>query len=59
MNAILTLDYELFMSNKTGTPQKCLFEPMDALVRMLDKFHIKANIFVDVAYILRLRQCPQ
>lgn len=59
MNAILTLDYELFMSNKTGTPQKCLFEPMKALTKLLDKFHIKANIFVDAAYILRLQELQE
>ncbi len=54
MDAYLTLDYELFMSNDTGTVEGCLISPMKALCEVLDKHSVKANIFVDAAYLLKL-----
>lgn len=56
MNCYLTYDYELCLGVKTGTPEGCLIEPMRALMTMFDKYGIKANIFVDAAYLLRLRE---
>lgn len=56
MKGFITLDYELFMGRETGTIENCLVKPMDALTKMLDKYNIKANIFVDAAYLLRLFQ---
>lgn len=56
MKAYLTLDYELFMGSEVGTINNCLIKPMDALTKMLDKYQIKCNIFVDAAYLLRLYQ---
>lgn len=54
MKGYITLDYELGMGKITGTPEKCLIEPMNYLTEMTDKYGIKLNIFVDAAYILRL-----
>lgn len=51
MNAILTLDYELYFGKRTGTPQKCLFEPTQALLCILNRLDIKATFFVDTAYL--------
>ncbi len=31
MNVYFTLDYELFLGEKTGTPENCLIRPMDEL----------------------------
>ena len=56
MEGYITLDYELGMGVKTGTPELCLFAPMKYLTEMLDKYGIKTNIFVDAAYLLRIRQ---
>lgn len=56
MNCYITLDYELCMGDITGTPEKCLVEPMDCLTSMVDKYGIKMNVFVDAAYLLRLKQ---
>lgn len=56
MTAYITLDYELFMGSEVGTINNCLIKPMDALTKMLDKYQIKCNIFVDAAYLLRLYQ---
>lgn len=55
MTAYLTLDYELFMGI-SGTPEKCLIEPMDYLTAMLNKYNVKLNVFVDAAYLIRLRE---
>lgn len=53
MKSFLTLDYELFFGSKTGTPQKCLFEPTEALLQILRRYDITATFFVDVAYLDR------
>ena len=59
MKAYITLDYELFMGTKVGTINNCLIKPMNALTKMLDKYNIKCNIFVDAAYLLRLYQLKE
>lgn len=56
MNGFITLDYELFMGKLTGTPEKCLVEPMEQLMNMVDKYNVKMNVFVDTAYLLQLRK---
>lgn len=56
MNGYITLDYELGMGNYTGTPEKCLIEPMRHLVEMVDRYGIKMNVFVDAAYLLQLKK---
>ena len=55
MKAYLTLDYELFLG-KTGTPENCLFVPMNNLLELLDRHEIKCTIFVDAAYLIRLQE---
>lgn len=56
MNIYITLDYELGMGRITGTPEKCLVEPMSHLTEMTDKYDIKMNVFVDAAYLLKMRK---
>lgn len=56
MNIYLTLDYELFLGEKTGTPENCLIRPMDELCKVADKHHFKYVIFVDATYLLRMQQ---
>ena len=56
MKCYITYDYELFWGAKTGTPEGCLVEPMRALTSMFDKYGVKVNIFVDAAYLLRMRE---
>ena len=58
MNGYITLDYELCMGI-SGTPEKCLFEPMGHLTAMLDKYGIKTNLFVDTAYLLQLNKLKE
>lgn len=54
MNIYITLDYELYLGKKTGTPENCLFRPMNAIMDMLDKTGTKLTVFVDGAYLYRM-----
>ena len=54
MNVFITLDYELFFGDKTGTAQGCLINPTCRLLDVLDAFGVKATFFVDAGYLLRL-----
>lgn len=56
MKTFFTLDYELFMGEKTGTVDKCLITPMEKLLEVTCKYDIKMTIFVDAAYLLRMSQ---
>lgn len=56
MNGYITLDYELGMGSYTGTPDKCLVEPMRHLTAMTEKYGVKMNVFADAAYLLQLKQ---
>ena len=56
MDCYITLDYELFLGEKTGTAEGCLIKPMEALLKILKQYEIKANIMVDAAYLLRMQQ---
>lgn len=56
MNVYFTLDYELFLGEKTGTPENCLIRTMDELCKVADKHHFKYVIFVDATYLLRMQQ---
>jgi len=59
MNIFITLDYELFLGDVTGTPENCLIRPMDTLCNSLDKYNIKFIIFVDAVYLLRMFQLKE
>lgn len=59
MNIYLTLDYELFLGDKTGTPENCLIRPMDALCEMASEHNVKFTIFADATYLLRLSQLKE
>ena len=56
MDLFITLDYELFVGKKTGSVESCLLSPMNSFISMLDRYGIKATIFVDAAYLLRLSE---
>lgn len=56
MDLYITLDYELYNGLKSGTVQNCLITPTEALLKVLDKYAVKAVFFVDVCFLLRLRE---
>ena len=55
---LITLDYELFFL-KSGSIGKCIIEPTERLLSILDKENIKASFFVDSGYILKLKEYMQ
>lgn len=55
---LLTFDYELFFG-RSGSPQKCLFEPANALLSYLKNINICATFFVDVLYLMRIKEEDQ
>lgn len=50
----ITIDYELFLGPRTGSVQNCLIIPMNHLMDVLDKYGVKATLFVDCAYLYKL-----
>ena len=56
MKVYITLDYELFLGDKSGTPENCLIYPMRDLCQVASKHSYKYIIFVDAAYLLRMYQ---
>lgn len=55
MRVLLTLDYEIFFGDRTGSVRRCLVEPTDALRRVARRHGARMVFFVDVGYLLRLR----
>ncbi len=56
MKILLTLDYELFLGEKTGTTDNCLFNPMKKLLEEVLRSNAKFSIFVDAAYLFMLNE---
>ncbi len=56
MNIFLTLDYELFFAQDSGSVEKSIIEPTNALLDVVDKFMVKLNFFVDSGYLLKLQE---
>jgi peptidoglycan/xylan/chitin deacetylase (PgdA/CDA1 family) len=56
MKILFTLDYELFLGVRTGTVRKCLIEPMDAYLQATEEAGVRFTLFVDAAFLLRLKE---
>lgn len=54
MRILLTFDYELFFGARTGSAQRCLVEPSDALLDLARARKVPLVFFVDAAYIAAL-----
>jgi hypothetical protein len=53
---LITLDYELFFGNRTGTVEHCMLRPLEALKQVVDRHAVKLTLFVDAGYLVRLRK---
>jgi len=51
---ILTVDYELFLGDLTGTTKECMIEPTQSLVSVLEKNGSKMTIFWDILHYYQL-----
>src|SRR6266850_6407962 len=56
MNLILSLDYELFFGSWHGSPQRCLIEPCQALLKVTDRVPDTLAFFVDAGYLCKLEE---
>lgn len=55
-NCMLSLDYEVFFGSDSGSPAKCLIEPMMNLNKVCKQRNAKMTIFVDAGYLVRLEK---
>ncbi len=54
MDFYITLDYELYNGLKSGTVKNCLITPTEELIRVLNRYGMKAVFFVDTCFLNRL-----
>lgn len=54
MNIFITLDYEIYFGENTGSVEKCLLEPTKELSRIADKYNVKFCFFVDSGFLIKL-----
>lgn len=52
----MTFDYELFFGPNTGSINNCLIIPTNHLLKIFKKNDIKGTFFVDVLFLIRLRE---
>ncbi|AZN43298.1 polysaccharide deacetylase family protein [Paenibacillus albus] len=50
---LLTFDYEVFF-NRPGTFERCILEPVDELIRLMEQHQMGATYFIDMLYYSRL-----
>jgi len=55
-NIFITLDYELFFGEISGTQERCIIKPTEKLLKLLAKYNIKATFFVDSGYLIKLKE---
>ncbi len=53
---MLSLDYELFFGNKSGSVENCMIKPTEQLLTLLDNYNYKVSLFVDAGFLLKLKQ---
>ena len=54
MRIFITLDYELYFGDRTGSVEKCITGPTEMLTEMAERQGIKLCHFVDIGFLLRL-----
>ena len=53
---LISVDYELFFGSKTGSVQRSLIEPTDALAACVEQAGHRLSIFVDAGFLCRARE---
>lgn len=52
---ILSLDYELFFGDSTGSIENCMINPTQQLLQLLNKYNCKVSLFVDAGFLVKLK----
>lgn len=53
---ILSLDYELFFGNSSGSIESCMINPTQKLLDLLHSYNCKVSLFVDAGFLVKLRE---
>jgi hypothetical protein len=53
---LITFDYELFLGNRSGNINDCLFHPTDSILKVIESKNAKAVFFVDTTHLLTLKK---
>ncbi len=56
MNIFLTMDYEVFFGDKSGSVEKCMIEPTNLLLDLAKKNNFRFTFFWDVGHFLALEK---
>lgn len=56
INTAITFDYEIFFGKNYETSEEILFKPTEKIMKMLNKYDIKATFFVDVLSVLMSKE---
>lgn len=56
---LFTFDYELFLGQKSGSVDKCLIEPTNHLLQILNTNNKKGIFFIDTIYLIKLKEISQ
>lgn len=56
MKLLLTLDYELFLGQRSGSVDRCLIEPMRLCLEAVRRYDVRFTVFVDAAYLWALKR---
>ena len=53
---LLSLDYELFFGQTTGTVDRCLIQPTKEIARLVRRYGVYLSLFVDTFFLRRLAE---
>ncbi|KPU82970.1 hypothetical protein JI57_03005 [Psychromonas sp. PRT-SC03] len=56
MKLLISLDYELFFGDISGSVEECLLKPTQAIIRILQAHNIKLSLFVDAGFLCKLEE---
>ena len=53
---LISLDYELFFGRNAGTVDKCMIEPVEALLGVVERYGVRLVLFVDAGFVFKLKE---
>lgn len=59
LNIYLTLDYELFFGQPSGTVEKCILEPTESLMEISRRTGVRMIYFIDAGYLYTLQKLKE
>ncbi len=56
---VLSFDYELFFGSPGGTAYRCMLEPTQKIIDIMQRYNKQAEFFIDVLYLFKLREAGE